>query len=312
MSSRFKKNPFDNVRDIGGRSTRSIIVSMDQAKQRVLRSVVDKERWLTQPYQDERLRAIAEMPYNSIDRFYSEYQDETTGRKKCATGDELVDWIRHGYHSKLFRNIAERVPVGLQHRPAWNEEDGDIEVSRLYGGYDDFYLGMAERVSKPGIRVQFGLSFSCGVSNQVIAQYGAWIFGMLAGMESEGFDVTVDAAMSVRDLFQGERNVTSHVLLRVKKAGEISNPADWSVLFSPIGFRVLGFTAFNVAGDKIGKVCQHNLGYPATGHKWDLNYTPEDSLVQIFCNSSAYSHDVFPADVLTEKAIAAGLLPSGE
>lgn len=306
------KNKFDNVRDTRGGRVRSIIVSMDSVKQRFLRSVVNKEAWYTQRNQQERLTAIANNPSGQIERFYAEYEDDATGKKTSATGDQAVEWTRNGYHSRLFRNIADRIPVGVQHRPAWNEEDGDIEISRLYGGYDDFYLGINERISKPGIRIQFGLSFSCGVSNKVIAQYGAWIFGLIAGMESQGFDMTIDAAMSVTELFQGERNVKSHVLLRVKKAGEISNPADWSVLFSPVGFRVIGFTAFHVAGDKIGKVCRGNLGYPATGNRWDLQYDKDTSTVTIFCNSSAYSRDVFPADVLTAKAVEAGLLPSPE
>ena len=224
--------------------------------------MADRQPW---PTQQARIiaNAIARNLNAPIDSFYGAYLDEH-GEQKIANGVMACDWVANGFHSSSFENIAERVPTGMQRRAAWNEEDGDIEISRLYGGYDDFYLGMDERIAKPGVRIQFGFAFNCGVSNAIIAQYGAWIMALIAGMEANGFDMTVDAMMSVTELFQGERNVKSHVLLRVKREGEVSDPAEWSVLFSPIGFRVLGFTAYNCAGDKLNKQCQYNLGYPAT------------------------------------------------
>lgn len=306
-------NKFDNVRPITikGRQkyVRSVIVSMDSVRTQFLNCVADNKNWPTQTEQGSRLRAVGRAGANAIEQFYGEYVDDETGYSTVATGEQSLDWTRNGYRSKLFRNIAEQIPVGVQHRPAWNEDEGDIEISRLYGGFDDFYLGLADRVSKPGIRIQFAYTFNCGVSNKVIAQYGAWIFGLIAGMESQGFDMTIDAAITMTDLYTGDgRGTQSTVLVRVKRPGQISNPGEWSVLFSPIGFRVLGFTAVCVAGDKIEKQATSYLGFPQ-GFAWDLKYDKDTSTVSILCNSNAQGSDDFPAEPLTQKAIEAGLLP---
>jgi hypothetical protein len=305
---KFKEGQVKTGKD--GKKSRILIMDVMDIKGRIEKVVSDgKERSTFTSQEDHaRLDYIRQHPEQKLDSFYGKFKDQD-GKTKDATGFDLASWVRNGFRSKSFNSIAERMPMGLQHRPTWNEEEGDIDVGRLYGGFDDYMMGPVEQKAKPGIRIQFGFCFSCGVSNEIIAEYGAFIMALIAGMESEGFELTVDALIAVRDPFVGENGVTNNLLVRVKRAGEASDSLNWSVLFSPVGFRVLGFEAICMAGDRLGKATNGHLGYPATGHKWDLTYDHETSTVTIMCNSSAYSGEQVPAEALLKKAVDEGLLP---
>src|SRR4051812_24790330 len=54
---------------------------------------------------------------------------------------QTCNWVRNGFRAPEFEHSAEYVPLGQKKRPSWSEEpDGDLEMSRLYGGYDDYFL----------------------------------------------------------------------------------------------------------------------------------------------------------------------------
>jgi hypothetical protein len=289
------------VKGKDGRNQRYVILEWAEVKDRVMRTIEGGEAWKSQPA----------MEYNLLGMHRSPYQ------KTWYTGDSyapahLLGWLRDGFRAPEFANSAEIVPAALQHRATWSDEDGDIDLGRLYGGHDEFMLGMAERETKPGVRVQIEYAFACGVTGKCIASYGAWVAGLLGAMEQYGFDMVVDMWIPLDNLYNGDRGVRSNVLVRVKKANETSDFTEWSSIFSPAGYRTLGFSAKCVAGDKIGKTASSSLGMTIGGKTWNLVYDPEESLVTITCNQRAYAGEAFPHEKLTELAIEAKLIPDPE
>lgn len=225
------------------------------------------------------------------------------------------DNLRHGFRAPEFEHSAAYVPLAPKKRPSWSDEpDGDLEMSRLYGGYDDYFLVPADVEKKPGIRVLIEFAFACGVNNSVIEQYGAWVAGFLGALEQTGYDLEVDMWIPLDGLFidSEEQGTRDNVLVRVKRQNEVSDFTEWSALFAPTGYRHLGFCAKMVAGDKIGKKCSSGLGMTLGGQTWDLDYDPENSILRVRVDQRGhgmYGGNVFPKDTLNAKAVELGLIP---
>lgn len=321
----------EKVRLIDGKYNRFTVVKWGEVKKQVLDVLRRNQQWTSQPTNYWQLANI-QRNMAGKQNWVGNYIDEQ-GEHKTATGFDIMNWVDHGFYSSAFRNLAARNPVGLQHRATWNEEEGDIEISRLYGGWDDYMLGPVRQPGKPGIRIQFEYAFACGVPNETIAGYGVWLMKLITGMEQQGFDLAVDAWICLDGLFRGDEGgyqkrrrgrgwqylgeypripqIRSNVLIRVKSVGEASDATEWSVLFSPAGYRVCGFAAKGVAGDKIGKQTTSGLGTTIGGKDWALTYDKEKGLVTVFCNQQAgYGYGkAFPAETLTKQAVEAGLIP---
>lgn len=230
-----------------------------------------------------------------------------------------VDNLRNGYRAPEFVHSAAYVPMSPRKRPSWHDEpEGDLDVGRLYGGYDSAYLVPAEQEKKPGLRVMIEFAFACGVANKTIEQYGAWVAGLLGALESSGYDLMVDMWIPLDGLFIGKNredyysDKRDNVLIRVKRSNEVSDFTEWSALFAPTGYRHLGFCAKMVAGDKIGEVCDSGLGTTLGGYTWGLEYDKEESILKIRVDqrgADMYGGDKFPKDRLNEQAKKLGLIP---
>jgi len=233
---------------------------------------------------------------------------------------DTLEWVRNGYRADEFLHSAEYVPMAQRNRPTWSEEpEGDLDIGRLYGGYDNPYLIQAEQEHKPGIRVQIEYAFACGVSSSTISQYGAWVAGLLASLETSGYDLVVDVWIPLDGLFQdrGKNHyhggIRDNVLIRVKRENEVSDFTEWSAMFSPGGYRNLGFCAKLVAGDKIGKKCSSGLGMTLGGQTWGLDYDKEFSVLKVRVDQRGhgmYGGNSFPKDMLNKKGQELGLIPA--
>ena len=216
-----------------------------------------------------------------------------------------IDNLRNGYRAPEFLHSAAYVPQAEMKRPQWSEEpDGELELSRLYGGYDTYYLEHADQEKKPGIRIMVEFAFAWTVPAETIEAYGAWVAGLLGALESEGYDLVVDFWIPLDNLYgDGMRD---NILMRVKRENEVSDFTEWSALFAKTGYRHIGFASKLVAGDKIGKQCVSNLG-TTLAHDWGLDYDPEESVLKIHCGQRGGS--TFPKDKLNADAIKLGLIP---
>lgn len=315
-------------------ANRNIVLNWYEVKDKV-RAVVERgEFWPSQP-SGQRLRPLYTNPSKKeVWQSRMEYEKDANGNpiwirdargrmirkrhrvnEELASGADITYWFNNGFRSEEFENLAERVPAALQNRPSWSDEEGDVDLGRMAGGWDDFYLGMKERPTKPGVRVQIEMAFACGCSQKTIEQYGAWVNSLLGSMEAYGIDMVIDLWIPLDDVFASEgfgSGNRANILIRVKNANEVSDFTDWSILFSPAGFRQIGFAAICVAGDKVNKRVADYYGNTIGGKTWGLNYDKDQSLVTITCNQRAYAGEAIPFEALTKLAVDAGLIPDPE
>lgn len=232
--------------------------------------------------------------------------------KRPSTADAL-HWMDYGYVAPEMLTSADPVPVGFETRPSWNEDEGDIDFGRMAAGYDDFFLGRTEQQSKPGIQLRFDCWFSCGVPNQVIAEYGRWLMRLIAGIESMGFDLTIDAYSVTNSTFRNDRD-TRAVAIRVKNQNEGNDMSSYSCLFSPVGTRLIVFTAMGTAARQENTDVTGYFGTALSGRDWGLEYDRDEGIVTVTAAQMAVWNQgsAFPAKELTQKAVEAGLIPDQE
>lgn len=250
--------------------------------------------WPTQPAGQGLLKKWAAAAYEN-DSFY--------GDKPANT----ANYVRNGYRAEEFSHAAEGKHIVKKPRFEWDEADGECDVQQLLAGSDTPFLNLVRKESKPGIRLEIDFSFNCSVRAQTIRDYGAWVAGLIAGLETSGYDLEVVFDMSGRNVWHGASGMTLRNFLIVKRFGEKSNFTDWSALFAPGGFRHLGFTAIPLACDKLGKTCTSGLGQAFGSDGWGVTWTPENSLLRITAEQHAGSKQ-FPAQKLTNAALETGLL----
>lgn len=225
-----------------------------------------------------------------------------------ARPNDTIEWIEEGFRAREFTHAAEYVPKHDKRRAFWNEDEGEVDLGRLYGGFDDFFMDSQIRPSRPGMRLQIEYSFSWDTSPHILAQYGAWCAGFIRSLEMSGYDLVVDMWIHLDDLYQGDYGQRTNLLVRVKRENEVSNFTEWSALFSPSGYRHLGFTAKCVAGDKIKKAAVSSLGTCIMGHTWDVKYDRAQSTVLVTAAQVSRNSNN-PYKELNKAAIREGLLP---
>lgn len=293
-----------------GVSIENIVIEWGDIKRAYLRYVERGGYWASQPAMGRRLQRYHREPYKT-------HNEGGGGQEgwEGGTPAQTLGWVRHGYHAPQFAHSADIVPRSIRRRNSWNRDDGDIDVARLVAGRDDYYLGSTKREARPSLHVQLEYAFAWTVGSGTIEAYGAWVAGFLASLEASGYDLVVDVWMPLNAVFAGQdRDDDSHtfrtnILIRVKRQNEVSDFTEWSALFSPTGYRHLGFTAIAVAGDKVGKRIQSYFGQTVTGKSWGVDYDREDQTVMITVNQRAGGKDAFPVDRLNTQAAKAGLIP---
>jgi hypothetical protein len=288
---------------------RNVVVDWSDVKDRYLRCVERGERWRSQPALDQIMRGYHQNPYKQ--------ESDWEG----GTPADTLKHMREGFRAPEFIHAAEYVPTAERMRNTYNRDEGDFDIFRAAGGRDDYFLGPQKRLSKPGLRVQIEFAFAWTVSAQTIQEYGAWCAGFLGALEREGYDLVVDMWIPLDNLYEGDgwytndqgqrqyQPLRSNVLVRVKRPNEVSDFTEWSVLFSPTGYRHLGFTAKCVAGDKIGKKAVGSLGQTVGGKSWGVQYDKDEAIVRILCNQRAGGREKMPRAIMNEQARKCGLLP---
>jgi hypothetical protein len=244
------------------------------------------------------LREMHDAPY-----FHSEWRG--------GSGADVLGWIRDGFFAEELQASADQIPVATAVRSGWSEEDGDVDAGRLYGGFDDFYYEVSERDAKPGLRIEVDMFFAALCSPSTLKQYGAWVASLIGSLEANGFDVEVDLVLPIRALYDGAAaRARQDVIVTVKRAGELSDFTEWSACLSPAGTRVLMFTAFGLASQKIGKkqTSFMSMSLDSNERPWGVSFDREENLLQITANQRQSGAEAFPIDRMNDQLGEAGLV----
>lgn len=222
-------------------------------------------------------------------------------------GDNLpgmIDKLEHGFTSPEIQGADAYVKEIRLPQIIWDEEGENVDVCAALAGDDEPFFQWEDIPHKPGIKVVAELAFLGATNVKVIGQYGAWLAGLIANLEGEGVDVELDIAMpSARNLIKRDEESSNQVIIRVKRAGEIRDFADYSALFSPGGFRLLGFTARAMACQEWGVKCSSGFGQ-SLNREWGVAW--DDAERTLYVTRPATPRD-FPADDMTAELADCGI-----
>jgi hypothetical protein len=146
------------------------------------------------------------------------------------------------------------------------------------------------------------------VDEQVLADYGAWLAGEISRLEEEGYDLDVSVSMPLRGVLKGNKGQESNAVLDtqvvLKRENEASDFRSWSAMFSPMGFRVIGFTAVFMAAAHFGRDTRWGLGQCAPqGDSWGVLFNNDTRTMRVLVPLNPRGQ--FDPEEMTEKLMAA-------
>jgi hypothetical protein len=221
-------------------------------------------------------------PTKGLPMHHAEYR---RGARKSewngASADEMAGWLQNGFTSPEFPVTSEYVPSRPSRRMVFSE-DGELDLTLAWSGHDYPYLEWEQQRQKPGIKVVAEFGFSAACDHREIAKYGAWVLGILEGLETMGYDIELDLTFTTgnQNASVPSRNENFQTIVRVKRENELTDLSDFSALFSPGGYRILMFIAASLAADKIGARLTSSLGC-CNIRKDDVSYDPETGILRI-------------------------------
>lgn len=190
---------------------------------------------------------------------------------------EMTRTLHEGFNVGSLENVTALIPLRPRRKVRYQDEGDELLLDLALSGEDNFYIEWEKRESKPGVNVVIECSFNSSVQAAMVSQYGRWVARALFTLESLGFDcvvsyrITTDGAVSTGPMagktFQSE--------VKVKRANEASDFTSWSSLFSPGGFRHLGFLSIIKAGDHFSGRIRNTLGRGISLGSWDVLWNTE-------------------------------------
>lgn len=215
-----------------------------------------------------------------------------------ATEDQMRDWLKNGY------DVAGPKISGRNSRPRrrlrYSEDDGDLQMDRIYAGDDAIYLDRKPRKRQRGINLQIEVGFRANVSGPTLDAYARWLGKLITGLEGGGFQTQIDIVSRSVNLKRSDRAQRLDIAMRVKKFGERGSLRSWSALLSPGGHRHLIFCSRILGCEQFGFGC--NPGFGGSVHPaWDLKWDPASRTLTVCCHSMAQS---FPSDEMDAKLAA--------
>jgi hypothetical protein len=194
-----------------------------------------------------------------------------------ATSDEMRRWLENGYPVQgLDVFPSDLVPKRKRRRIVFTE-DGEMQLDLVLAGFDYPFLEWEKRPTKPGMSCVFETAFSAITQSEVIAEYQVWIARALQTLEINGYDLEVSVSLPASEVWNRGGKVGIEII--VKRENEASDFASWSAMFSPGGFRHLGFTALMLTADHFDRDVRGDLGIPESFGEWKVTYDEETRIL---------------------------------
>lgn len=193
-----------------------------------------------------------------------------------ATKREIEEWLVKGYKPKGDVALFD-VASSLELQPSLllEEEGEELLVGDALSGSDKPFIAYQPAPLKPGLRIVFDVGAACGTSPEALTQFiSQWFGPLLMRLETQGYDLELDVVIKLSGVFTDHPGMDDYyddVIIRVKEANEISDFQGFSPLFSPGGYRTLGFLAIGLAAEKQDKTVVGCLGYPVD-NPWELTW----------------------------------------
>ena len=216
---------------------------------------------------------------------------------------EFKEWLGGGFKTDVFSGLEEfSPPIRQKRRRFYSEDSGEMQIDLILAGEDNPFVDFTPREVVPGFAVNIWVDFHAGVNARVIEAYQRWVARTLYTLETEGIDLEINVVCRTRNPYTTTRDgQIAETRIRVKRENEVTAFADWSVMFSPAGFRGMMFACLCLHAGRVGKAAASGLGQP-TSHSWGVKLDAENRVLVFSCDSGARE---FPEENMTEQLHAA-------
>lgn len=211
--------------------------------------------------------------------------------------DDTARWIRDGYRPPGLV-LAAGAPSSRK-RTRWRDDGDDLDLTRAWSG-DPTPFSSRESGVKPGIRIEFGMSFSGGVKATVVESYGAWLAQLVAGYQASGHDIELVAVYPVSGHYRIPSGQKVVYRVALKRFGQSTDFVAWSPAFSPGGFRHIMFAQMALQTTARGRRLANGIGRPDSSPSWQVSF--DGTTLAIQCEGLARE---FPAEEMTRRVAAA-------
>ena len=224
------------------------------------------------------------------------------GRWVGCSEAEMLDWIDRGYRVEGLDGVTSLIPAKPRRKLRFADEGDELHIDLAWSGVDEPFSEWEKRVSKPGLSVEIFMTFSSGFPAKTINAYQRWIARALQTLDENGVDMEVVIVNRVRDANRSVPGEITDTKIRVRKPGEAADFANWSAMFSPGGYRMLGIMSTGIQVDRVGGRVSSGYGYPMDYGSWEVAYDEERNVIVIGNHNDYWgSNKEFPEFEMTEK-----------
>lgn len=213
---------------------------------------------------------------------------------------EMRQFIDEGYRVDGLDNVTSLIPARPRRKIRYSDEGDEMLLDLAWAGSDTPFMEWEKRVAKPGLSVEIHMTFSAIVSSRLITAYQRWIARALQTLDESGNDLEVSLVINGTGTFVESRQASA-LKVRVRNAGEASDFANWSAMFSPGGFRMLGIMAIGIHADRAGYTINHGYGQSDPYGEWTVAYDDGRNVIVIGNKDDYDSRAEFPEMEMTEK-----------
>jgi hypothetical protein len=136
------------------------------------------------------------------------------------------------------------------------------------------------------------------VAASTVNAYQRWIAQALQTLDENRVDMEVSLVVNVVNGDNDQYGVKHSTKIRVRESGQASDFSNWSPMFSPGGFRMLGIMAIGKHVAKRGGSVNPSYGQALDYGKWTVDYNETENLMVI---GNSDGREAFPEFEMTEK-----------
>jgi hypothetical protein len=155
---------------------------------------------------------------------------------------------------------ADSLPQGFEgygDRLVWRDDEGEFDYDAYLEGEDECFSDRESTSQIAGINLVIRYSFQASKWGW-LSEYGAWCGALVHALERRGHDLSIRLNYPQSGAYGGGERSEIDVIL--SRFGERTMMRDWSVMFSPAGWRQLYFLAIALPAEREGIAVSPGLG----------------------------------------------------